>query len=57
VKNWVAVQSVSLPVLRIHGSAQQADIPEAGCGFFQLGENRWLGPGNPGRWVHIKGLT
>ena len=30
-------------------AAQQADIPEAGCGFLQLGENRWPGPGNPGR--------
>jgi len=43
-----------MPHLRIQGSAQQADIPEAGCVFLQLGENRWAGPGNPGRWADSK---
>jgi len=43
--------SVSLHGLRILSLAQQADIPEAGCGFLQLGENGWTGPGNPGRWT------
>jgi len=43
--------SVNMPHLRIQGSAQQADIPEAGCVFLQLCENRWAGPGNPGRWT------